>query len=171
MPPSHCPHHPSVLIFQARNFGPADGSFASGPNSPGDSGGSGTARRSWPHPSHFDILKSSASDVRAVLATDHSGAFHSACCKFWIRIKLQEAATIAAKSADRNSVRKRSLCSLPERLLRRTLMPAAHTTRRVMKEIRNESLNHRSFALRALAWFAHIPFTLSNTLPHHQCLQ
>ena len=81
---------------------------------------------------------------------------HSSRRKFFIRIQFKKATTIAAKSADRNTFRTLCLRARPERLLRWTLVPAANTICRMLMEIRNEPLNHRPFALRTDAWFAHI---------------
>lgn len=83
-------------------------------------------------------------------------AVHSSRRKFLIRVELKKAATIAAKSADRNSFQLRRRCAPPERLLRCTLEPADNTILRMVMEIRNEPLNHRPFALRTVAWCAHI---------------
>ena len=81
---------------------------------------------------------------------------HSSRRKFFIRIQFKKATTIAAKSADRNTFRTLCLRARPERLFRWTLVPAANTICRMLMEIRNEPLNHRPFALRTDAWFAHI---------------
>jgi hypothetical protein len=81
---------------------------------------------------------------------------HSSRRKFFIRIQFKKATTIAAKSADRNTFRTLYLRARPERLFRWTLVPAANTICRMLMEIRNEPLNHRPFALRTDAWFAHI---------------
>jgi hypothetical protein len=81
---------------------------------------------------------------------------HSSRRKFFTRIQFKKAATIATKSADRNTFRTIHLRARPERLIRWTLVPAANTILRMVMEIRNEPLNHRPFALRTDAWFAHI---------------
>ena len=83
-------------------------------------------------------------------------AVHSSRRKFLIRIQFKKATAIAAKSANRNTFRTLHLRARPERLLRWTLVPASNTICRMLMEIRNEPLNHRPFALRTDAWFAHI---------------
>jgi hypothetical protein len=83
-------------------------------------------------------------------------AVHSSRRKFLIRIQFKKATTIAAKSADRNIFRTLHLRARPERLVWWTLVPAANTILRMVMEIRNEPLNHRPFALRTDAWFAHM---------------
>src|SRR5213078_4732167 len=69
---------------------------------------------------------------------------------------IQESHNDCSESADRNTFRTLHLRARPERLLRWTLVPAANAILRMVMEIRNEPLNHRPFALRTDAWFAHM---------------